>query len=65
MEELGNRDLQATFVALEEHYDLLETGYSLQADTLEQLLASLTARHDDMIRKGGENASNENVVLCR
>ena len=57
MEELGNRDLQATLVALEEHYDLLKTGYSMLADHLDQLLASLTAQRDDIIRKGRENAS--------
>ena len=57
LEELGNRDLQTTLVALEEHFDLLETSCSVQADHFELLLVTLIALRDEMIRRSGENAS--------
>ena len=35
MEEIHNLDVQAAFVALEEHYDLLESEYSMQASSID------------------------------
>ena len=60
-EEIHNLDVQAAYVALEEHYDLLESGYSRQASSINQLLVSLRAQRDDMIRKNAENKNKSSL----
>ena len=53
LEELGNCDLRTSLLVLEEHFDLLETSFSLQADHFELLLVTLIALCDELIQGAG------------